>query len=263
MVWLQAIGGSVASLGLLTLFYIAFRRLIQQSVAVWGMRVEEGEQFEYQFTLQNLEGVPIAWKVCILLRETDFPAESGGGDKKAEIRVYSGSTRPRFVGPRAANESDGSWETRMEFARMDAFATWSIRLRSPARRVVMSLGAGELPVDRKVSRFRSVGLDLSVEEVELGFQKTVIKGPRRLPTWETGLSIVAIGPLAYGVGVWVLHLLGAVTPETVGMIEVDVAIGVLLGVAGLIWFLRIRRPVVPAIRAYRRFRTPEADLPRE
>jgi hypothetical protein len=261
---LQTIGGSIASLILLTLFYLSGRRLIQQSVAVWGMRVEEETGFDYQFTVQNLESVPIASKVCFLLKETDFRAASTPDQRNVScLRVYSGATRPRFW-KRSSNAADGSFDTRVELQRMDAFETWSFRLRTHARAVTMILGARELPTERTVSRFRSLGLNLSVERVELGNQKSVFSGPRKLPTWEAGLSIILIGPLAYGVGVWLLHLWGVLTlPETPSDVGIDCAVGALLALAGLTWFLWVRRAVVPAIRAYVKYWKPECDRPCE
>ena len=219
------------------------------------------KQYEYRFAIQNLEPVPIDRSMRIKIIEEGIPPEwrdLGVQQGPRAIRVYSGRTTPIFVKTRTMldGEAQDAFCTELKFGPMLGNDTWTVKVRSKARNVKITLVPAGAPL-RRINPLKPwLGITLTASELEIGEDTTspVRNGPSELPTKATGVAVAAIGPVLY---VFMMILMWLFDPADLHKLSwfplVDFLSLAALGLIGWIWYRWVRRAVYPTIQSYHRY----------
>lgn len=269
-VWevIEVLLGISAPVAAAAVLAMALRRMLRHAVTLWGARREinppgsEGAsvQFEYRFAIQNLETVPIDDKLFVTLTEEDVSVdtESPQAHSLRHIRVYSGHTKPEFLGTTLDNNFKPARRvTTLRFARMPAQETWTLKVESTAKRVELKLKPRNIDLSKLNPLRPWIALTLSSDSLAVSGSNPVSRGATALPTWTTAVVVAMSGPLLYMGGFGVLWLLPSSIVGPVSLVGtpswVDGGAVLLLALAGFAWYRWIRRPVYPTIQSYHTF----------
>jgi hypothetical protein len=252
--------GATAPVAAAVMLVTAIRRMLRHSVSLWGVRSARysGLKYEYRFAIQNLEPVPIDDDLVITIAEEFHKARNEDGSHKAiaeRIRVYSGLTRPEFLGKLPADSSKPSLTvTSLRFPRMPPHDTWTLKVQSNANSMEVRLKPRNIDVGL-LNPFRPwLAVTLSSDSLLVNRDAPVSRGAKALPTWTTAFVVATTGPLlylgAFGV-IWLswhgdADLLRSFTWLDGGAVA-------LLALAGFGWYQWVRRPVYPTIQSYHTF----------
>jgi hypothetical protein len=250
--------GVSAPVAAVAMLMAAIRRMLRHSISLWGVRSPaEGDcKFEYRFAIQNLEPVPVDDSLFITITEEwagvpkDAPRTCG-----ERIRVYSGHTRPEFLGTVSEEGvTPPKYVTSLRFPRMPPHDTWTLKIRSNAKSVALLLKPRNIDVGR-LNPFRPwVAVTLSSSALVVSGDAPVSQGEKALPTWTTALVVAMTGPLLYLGGFGLLWLMeegsGTILFVSPYSWVYDAGAIVLLALAGFGWYRWIRRPVYPTIQSY-------------
>lgn len=177
------------------------------------------------------------------------------------LRVYSGCSQPKFN----YSKFDLGKRTRtseLQFTTMPAFDTWTVRVRSRAPSVGMSLSLGgtESDSDRK----RMLGLELSVQSIEVSVeQPSASEGPRSIPDSHSPVAFAALGPVVYLLAFFVLQWWFGHEDNWFHLTwewEVDTWWCIAFAAIGLAWHYGVKRPVMATMQGYRLFWVPNSQI---
>jgi hypothetical protein len=257
----QVLGVSVVTLTVVLIF-AAIRRMLRHSVGLWARRqlLDGANEYEYRFTVQNLESVPVDVELTATLIEEDFPSsEQPANLLHTRLRIFSGQTNPTFLRD-GANVKSGTGQllSVVTFPEMPAHDTWTIKVTTPARRVSLALNAAGAPVGRMNPLRPWLGVTLSASSITVTADDPVSRSPRMEPTWTTGAVVAGLGPALYVAAFVTLRQtlwLGRLQQDGHWSF-LDCGIVGLLSLLGFLWYRSVRRAVYPTIQSYTRSVSP-------
>ncbi len=252
----EALGFSVVGLTVLLVF-AALRRLLRHSVGLWARRrLEPNGAFEYRFTIQNLEPVPIDVELAMTLVEDNFPQGAqlpSLQNAPGRLSIYSGKTDPQPVSnPATVRSNPGQVISAFAFNEMPAYDTWTIKVASPAKRAKLTMTPGGVPLGPLNPLRPWVAVTLSASSVTVDSDEPVSSSPRSEPTWTTGLVVACLGPAIYVAAFIVLQrtFWQGAENEDGHWLFLDWTVLALLAFFGFLWYRSVRRPVYPTIQSY-------------